>query len=188
MNRANETQQHVGKIDLTVEENKIAEQINFSPTGREGYALTDINGDRVCALVKLLNDRGAIPLHRRRYFTDPAFNPGGRGKSNKEIFEAKGCFGEQILRHNHFLKFFRYMIYGANLPQPIIESMQEAVQDCGCVTSSDIQPLVKTARQLARAHLRRPNETSEEFYMLALDLGFDPQTALMFRNSVRAIR
>ncbi len=188
MSRINKTQRHVGPIELTAKESEIVSRINFNPTGREGPDLMDRNGDAVCSLVEALSARQAIPQHRQRFFTDPDFNPGGRGKSARQIFESNGCRGEDILRHNHFLKFLRYMIYGADLPASVVNGLRQAVEDCGQVTSSDIGPLVSAARRLARAHFGRPAEASEDFYMLALDLGLDPATALQFRNSVRAIR
>lgn len=188
MSRINKAQQHVGPIELTTEEGAIVSRINFNPTGREGPDLTDRNGDAVCSLVEALSARGAIPQHRLRFFTDPDYNPGGRGKSAKQIFEANGREGEDILRHNHFLKFLRYMIFGADLPAPVVDGLRQAAEDCGQVTSSDIEPLVRTARQLARAHIGRPDKAHDEFYKLALDLGLDPGVALRFRNAVRAIR
>ena len=188
MSRADEASRHVGAIELTTEEKAIASRINFGPTGYEGPDNTDKNGDAVCALLDLLMARQAIPVHRLKYFNDPGYNAGGRGKSHKQVFESNGCRGENILRHNHFLTFFHYMVYGAKLPAFVTDSLRQSVEDCGQVTSSDIGPLVRRARQLARSHIERPADAGEEFYKLALDLGFDPATARFFRNSVRAIR
>ena len=61
------------------------------------------NGEAVCALMKSLIARKVIPELRVKWFTDPAYFPGGRGKSRQQVFERNGCRGEDIFRHPHFL-------------------------------------------------------------------------------------
>jgi hypothetical protein len=47
----------------------------------EGYEAVKRNGEVVCALMKSLIERKAIPELHVKWFTDPAYFPGGRGKS-----------------------------------------------------------------------------------------------------------
>ena len=63
-----------------------------------------------------------------------------------------------------------------------------AVEDCGDVTSSDVVPLGKTARQIARSRGLQAREASEEFHKLALDCGIDAGYAVFIRDAVRKMR
>lgn len=175
-------------ISLLDKEREIVSAIEFDALALEGPEDAHPNGERVCALWRLLAERDGIPPHRLSYFNDPDFHPGGRGKSRHEIFVRNGCSGEDILRHPHFLDHLRYMIHGAALPDSIIDGFAEAVDDCGMVTSSDYGHLTTRARQLARSNLAKPSEHADEFYNLALDLGFEPAFALYFRKAVMGIR
>jgi hypothetical protein len=58
-----------------------------------------------------------------------------------------------------------------------------AVDDCGFVTSSDVVPLGRKARRLARGLGLRPSEAREEFFKLALDCDVDIGSAISIRES-----
>jgi hypothetical protein len=173
---------------LTADERELLNTINFDALALDGYEDARRNGDAVCALMKSLIARKAIADVRRKYFTDPHSYPGGRGHSRQQDFERNGCSGDEILRHPHFLEFLRYFLYGADLPAPVIEEYREAVRRWGNVTSGDVVPLGKLARQLARAGRMKAHEASEEFHKLALDCGLWHSYASHIRDAVRQMR
>lgn len=154
----------------------------------DGYEAVRRNGEAVCALMRSLIARKAIPQLRVKWFTDPDFHPGGRGKSRKQMFERNGCMGEEIFRHPHFLEYLWHFLYGANLPVPATEKFRATVKRCGQVSSSDIVPLGKAARAIARAHRLQAHDASDEFYKLALDCGIWHSYAEHIRDAVRKMR
>jgi hypothetical protein len=138
--------------------------------------------------MKSLIGRKAIPDVRSKYFTDPAFNVGGRGRSHAGVFEKNGTSGEAIFRHPHFLTYLHYFLYRPDLPPPVIEAFRKKIADMGLITSSDIVPLGAFARQLARAHSLGGGDPAEEFYKLALDCGLELYEAQSIRQSVKSVR
>lgn len=176
------------RIALTAEEQVVLGQIELDASAQHDYQRWRQNGEFVVTLINSLIDRNGIPAHRVRYFDDPIYNPGGRGKSRMDVFEGNGCRGEDIFRHNHFLKFLRYFLHGPILPAAIIAQFQQAVDACGMVTSGDVIPLSKQARDLVRAHRLDPDSASDEVFKLALETGLDPSDAEVMRRSVRQIQ
>ena len=170
-------------IELTDDEKALVDQIEFEGLALKGHVHAERNGELVKQLTKMLIARGAIPEHRRKYFTDPAYNVGGRGSSRLDLFEGNGCRGDAILVHPHFLRHLRYFIFGAELSPRVIASFQEAVRECGMVTSSDVVPLGLLARRLARGAGLSPHDAREEFFKLALDCGLSQSTAVSIRDS-----
>jgi hypothetical protein len=170
-------------IKLTPEEQALVESIEFDILKCDGPDEAVENGRRVTALTRMLLARDAVPEYRRRFFTDPAFNVGGRGSSRKQQFERNGCRGEAIPQHPHFLPYLHYFIFGADLPDRVRLAFREAVEDCGLVTSSDVVPLGHKARRLARGLGLRPYEAREEFFKLSLDCGVDVGAAASIRDS-----
>lgn len=168
---------------LTQTERELLATIAFDVP--EGDEAVKRNGQAVCALMKSLIARKAIPELRVKWFTDPAYFPGGRGKSRKQMFERNGCIGDEIFRHPHFLEYLRTFLYGANLPATAIAQFREAVVDCGQVTSGDIVPLGKKARDIARAHELAAHNVCEEFYKLALECGIWRSYAEHIRDAVK---
>jgi hypothetical protein len=77
---------------------------------------------------------------------------------------------------------------GADLPPRVIAEFRSAVERCGQVTSSDVVPLGKLARQLARAHHLKAHDASEEFHKLAIDCGMWHRDASHIRDAVRKMR
>lgn len=146
------------------------------------------NAESAFTLTEHLLARNAIPEHRIRYFTDPNFNPGGRGNSRQEQFARNGTSGDDILRHPNFLKYLRYFIYGADLPPSIMEPFVRSVTACGSISSGDLAPLGAIARKLARAHNLDGGFIADEFYKLCLDLGMSSTSASSIRASVQQLR
>ena len=161
-------------ISLTAEETQLLGRVRFDPSDIANPQEHQANGDVVVALLRLLNARRAIPAHRQSYFTDPAYNVGGHGKSRQQIFEGNGCRGEQIARHAHFLFHLRYMLFGANLPE-------------AAITSGDALILSDAAKKVARENYL-DGRAAEEFYKLALDAGLDVDFARRVRDAVRPLK
>jgi hypothetical protein len=174
-------------ISLTPAEERLMTVIVFDPTAlHSGNAKQ--NGEAAAQLFKSLATRSAIPEVRLKYFTDPAYNPTGRGRSWKQIFERNGSAGDDMLTHPHFLRFLQYFISGPSLPQQVVSEFRAAIEECGQVTSSDVVPLGKLARQLARSSRLQPHAAYEEFYKLALDCGLWYGHAEHIRSAVRKMR
>jgi hypothetical protein len=171
---------------LTQAERELLEAISFDLP--DGYQAAQHNGEAVCALMKSLIARKGIPELRVKWFTDPAYFPGGRGKSRQQVFERNGRRGEDIFRHPHFLEYLWTFLYGANLPAPVIAQFRQDVKDCGQVTSGDIAPLGKKARAIARAHGLPAHDACEEFYKLALECGIWHSYAEHIRDAVKQMR
>lgn len=174
-------------IELTTEEKAILGRIKFDPADIANPDEHRANGDAVIALMRSLDARHSIPTHRIRYFTDPALNIGGHGRSHQQIFEKNGCSGEAIMRHAHFLPYLRYMLFGADLPQTAIAAFATAVAECGQITSGDAQILTDAAKRIARSH-HRDKRSAEEFYKLALDAGLDADFARYVRDAVNTLK
>lgn len=170
-------------IGLTAEEQTLAEAIEFEALNLKDHIHAEQNAQLAVALMRSLIARDGIPEQRRKYFGDPAYHPGGRGSSRKQMFERNGCRGEAILRHPHFLAYLRYFIHGADLPPRVVAEFRTAVEECGMVTSGDIIPLGHKARTLARRLGLSRHEAREEFYKLALDCGLSSSTATAIRES-----
>jgi hypothetical protein len=146
------------------------------------------NGELVAQLTGMLLERKAIPEPRRRYFSDPEYHVGGRGYSRRDLFLRNVQDRDAMIRHWDFLKYLRYFIHGADLPDKVMNAMKKAVEDCGMITSGDIAPLSSTARQLVRSANLERKAAAEEFYKLCLDLDLSPSNAASIRESVLQLR
>lgn len=174
-------------VQLEPVERAVLGQIEFDVLRCVDHVEVERNANLAVQLVQSLVKRSAIPEHRR-YFTDPAYNVGGRGSSNQQIFERNGCRGTDILRHPHFLPYLRYFVLGADLPDDVRDAFKAEVEACGMVTSSDVVPLGKKAKALTRRYGLKPHEARDEFFKLALDCGLAPHTAVFIRDAVRTVR
>ena len=172
-------------FELTAPEQELLATIKLDQPALNGYEDEARNGNAVCMLMKSLLARRAIPEPRVKYFIDPGYNIGGRGKSRKQVFERNGCIGDDILRHPHFLEFLRYFLYGAELPEPVIQEFRDIARFMGEVTPKSITFLSKPARNMARAYSLDPHEAGDEFYKLGLDCGLKPAYADDVRRAVR---
>jgi hypothetical protein len=175
-------------VELTPAEKALVEKIDFAPSRQThdpeaAQEMCNTAGELTRALLR----RKAIPEVRTRFFTDPAYNVGGRGSSRLQVFEKNGTRGDAIFRHPHFLKYLRYFLYGPDLPEPVIHAFQQKVLDCGPVTSGDIVPLGDYAKQLTRSRGLDKGK-ADEFYKLALDCGLDEGEARSIRDAVKKAR
>jgi len=176
-------------IVLTPEETELLSKIEFDANRLVGnLPKYHRNAQAVVALMTMLLKRNAIPQNRLRYFTDADCNPGGRGKSRKNIFERNGTQGQAILEHPHFLEYLHYFLYGAALPVSALREFRNEVASCGPITSGDLAPLEDCAKQLTRAHRLDTSYAAEEFLKLALDCGLSPSFAEHIRSAVKRIR
>lgn len=175
-------------LALEPEEQKLLDLLKFDLDELDRRDEFQQNAARARDLTKLLVARAGIPEHRKRYFVDPDYHPGGRGKSRLQIFEGNGCRGDDILTHAHFLPHLHYFLYGPDLPSPVMARFIEAVKDCGMVTSSDVVPLGTFARKLARDYRLEKHSASEEFFKLAIELGTGVNTAASIRRAVLQLR
>lgn len=139
-------------------------------------------------LATSLLERAAIPDIRIAYFTDPDFNPGGRGKSRKDVFEGNGTYGDDILSHPHFLKYLEYFLCGPKLPTVVIETFNRKTSCSGYLSGGDIYDLAPFARSCVRSNGLHPHDAADEFYKLAIECGAAPTYAETVRKSVRAIK
>lgn len=180
----------MGAIELTEEELGLLKKIDFGASSWEPHppGYWDAVADAVLQLTKLLVQRNAIPEVRTRYFTDPDFNIGGKGRSRAGIFEKNGCHGDDIFRHPHFLRYLHYFVYGPDLPHEVTSAFENRIAESGFITSSDLVPLGKFARQLVRANKLNSSNASEEFFKLALEQGLEIHEARLIRDFVKTIR
>ncbi len=177
-----------GPIELTTEEKAILVRIKLEASSLGEYPDALENGQAVSELMASLIDRKAIPDTRRKFFLDPDYYPGGRGRSRKDNFERNGTRGKEIFEHPHFLPYLRYFLYGAQLPAEVIAAFTAELSDRGMITSSDVVPLGKFARQQARLARLPGHEAAEEFYKLAIDCGLSHYNASHIRDAVKRLR
>jgi hypothetical protein len=177
-------------IELTDEEEALLATIDFGPSSFSSHPPGYWNAvaDSALSLTKLLLQRDAIPEIRIKYFNDPRFNVGGKGKSHRQIFEKNGTRGDAIFRHAHFLKYLQYFVYGPDLPHGVSAAFEKRIAECGFVTSSDLVPLGKYTRQLVRANHLNSSDAAEEFFKLALESGLELHEARLIRDSVEDAR
>lgn len=135
-----------------------------------------------------LLERAAIPNVRISYFTEPDFNPGGRGKSRQEIFEGNGTSGDEILCHPNFLKYLEYFLCGPKLPSVAIEAFKRETSCSGYLSGGDINDLTPFARSCVRTNGLDPHTAADEFFKLAIECGASPSYAETIRKSVRTIK
>jgi len=171
-------------IPLTLEERTLFSKICFDWQDHEELrnSLTPME-----ALASSILERNVVPEVRVAYFTEPDFNPTGRGKSRQDIFENNGTSGAEILKHPHFLKHLEYFICGPQLPKTVIEKFRNTA-DSSHLTGSDIVDLGPYARSCVRQHRLDPQHASEEFFKLAVECGAMPGFADNLRKSIRAVR
>jgi hypothetical protein len=172
---------------LTPEEEALVSRIDFDASTLRTSEEMERNGANAAALMKSLSARNAIPEMRLRYFTDPGYFVGGRGKSRKELLERNGSREKEISRHPEFLSYLHYFMHGPSLPQNIVDAFRNEVENCDDLGSGEIVRLRKFAREQVRAHALEPARSAEEFYKLALDSGLPVSFAHMIHNSVKQV-
>lgn len=139
-------------------------------------------------LSKSLLIRKAIPLVRKKYFTEPEYNIKGRGKSRKEVFELNGTKGEEILKHPHFHKYLQYFILGPALSSEVIQEFDSLVTKNKPITSSDQESLCILARNQVKKYYLNPKIVSEEYFKLCLELNLNLSMARVVRDTVHRMK
>ncbi|WP_165681931.1 hypothetical protein [Metapseudomonas otitidis] len=174
----------VPDIPLTSEELALLSKIRFNSLNHQ--ELRNSLAPMETLALSILK-REVVPQIRIAYLTDPELNPGGRGKSRKDIFEKNGTSGDEILRHPHFLKYLEYFIFGPNLPVAVIEKFKsKSVSDH--FSGSDMNDLTPYARECVRQNRMEPHRAAEEFYKLAIECGAMPAFAENLKKSVSAVK
>ena len=178
-------------MELTDEEEALVETIDLRVSHvnhDEGHAAYQANRRPILALLQSLCERSAIPEERLKYWGVPDYNTGGRNMSKKGVFERNGCTGEDIYTHPHFIPYLRYFLFGAAVPDVVITKFEAKVGNPDWVTSSDIVPIGKCARDLTRQYRLDRKHAAEEFFKLCLDMGLGLNTAAIVRSSVMQLR
>lgn len=173
-------------IELTADEKALADQIDFReelPHHVDGHTVYQANRALIIALLKLLVARNAIPQRRIALWTDPELKPGRIKGSYREVFARNGSKGEEAYTHPHFIPFLRYFLYGANLPQVVIDEFEDQIGNPEWFSGSDIISLTKKTRELVRKYNLRGHRYPEEFQKLALDNGLSNYNALSVRSA-----
>ena len=178
-------------IELSDEEKALVEAIDLRMSHSnhdEGHTAYKANQRPILALLESLNERGAIPEERLKYWNDPDYYAGRLKASHKGVVERNGCTGQEIYTHPHFIPYLRYFLFGADLPDAVIAKFEGKVGNPDWVTSSDILPIGKGARDLARQYRLDRAHAPEEFFRLCLDMGLGLSTATSVMRSVKQIR
>ncbi len=138
-------------------------------------------------LFRSLAKRDAIPKHRMMRFMDKHYNPGGYGKSIKEGFESNGCRGEDILRSTSFSKFLRYFVLGPDIEELAASEFMSFLDGLmKPFTSSDIEPVRRKAREIARK-FGSSRADRNKYFELALEANLPLSVAVSVRDAVGQI-
>src|SRR4051794_26081027 len=173
-------------IALEPEESALLERIELDMS-KIRYEAAQSNAPAVVRLMHMLAKRRAIPEVRVRYWLDPEYQRGRLKGSHKGLFERNNCTGDEIYEHPHFLPYLKYFLFGADLPENVIAAFKAKVGNPEWLSSSDIVPLTKFARTLARQNGLTKSD-SEEFFKLSLDLGLPLYTASAVGQAVAQVR
>jgi hypothetical protein len=179
----------LGRIDLTETEEALLREIVFDPPTDFGPDKSYHNGELATALLKSLMERKAIPQARLRYFADPAYHAENTKSSRYELFLRKVRSDEEMYCNPHFLKYLRYFIEGAQLPELIQETFYKKAQE----HFIKVGELSSFARGLVREMRRRADaldsyKLPDNFYKLALDCGCDAGDAQAIRRAVMQVK
>jgi hypothetical protein len=178
-------------VKLTEGEAAILAKIDLSETHRnhdDGYAAYKANAQPILALLQSLSERSAVPTERLNYWNDPRYHHGRIKASRRGLFERNGCKGSDIYTHPNFIRHLRYFLFGAELPDEVIMAFEEKVGNPQWVSSSDIVPIGKFARDLTRQYRLDNADAPEEFFKLCLDMGLSLTTAESVMRSVKQMR
>ncbi|MGJ7572943.1 hypothetical protein ACSFBX_20610 [Variovorax sp. RB2P76] len=171
-------------IDLTNEEQKLLADIDFHPMQHFDEKVKRSLA-AAATLTPMLLRRGAIPERRLRYFTSSEWGP--RGKSRKDNFEGNGTRGAEIFAHGNFLRYLRFFIHGANLPQLVINAVRDQIGNLEWFSSGDLEPLRKLVRRLAREH-SLDTRNADDFMQLCADLGLSATDADSICRAVKQVK
>lgn len=179
------------RLALTEAEELLVARIEFGEDHLDHDARHEAflaNQEPILELLRSLGARGAVPSHRLSYWNDPAFFPGRTKGSRREMFERNGTVGNMVYIHPGFVRHLRYILFGADLPVPIMLAFEREAGDPEWVSYGDALELGKKARVLVRRHRLATNDAAEQFFKLSLDLGLSVDEALRIRKSVADMR
>lgn len=170
-------------VPLTSQETAWLQKIDFSLGGLhgDGHAAFLANQKPILSLLQSLSARKAIPHERVKYWNDPQYNYGRTKGSRRDMFVKNGNHGDEVYTHPHFLEYLRYFLFGADLPAGVIAAFEAHVGNPDWITSSNIVPMAKFARQLIRQH-HLERSAADEFYKLCLDMGLGQSRAATVRE------
>ncbi|WP_136622612.1 MULTISPECIES: hypothetical protein [Mesorhizobium] len=179
-------------IKLTADEQALVDRIDLRvnvPHAVDGHAVYLANKEPILALLKLLVARDAIPKHRIAYWTDPKLNSGRLKGSHRDLFARNGSSGAEAYTHPHFKPYLRYFLYGADLPDQVIEEFEKQIGNPEWFSGSDIIALTKRTREIIRSYRVQDSTYADEFHKLALDNGLSASNAeSVKKNAAEAIR
>ncbi len=157
-------------VKLNSEEQALFDTIcwNLDELGRKDDAIDHL--ERMGQLAESLLERKAIPEVRLAYFTDPAMNVGGYGKSRKQVFEKNGTSGRHILRHPHFMAYLHYFLTGPDLPKPVIEGFCKVIEDDAGTSGMVLNQIKAFVRKAVRDRGLDSGHAADEFYKLAHEI------------------
>lgn len=178
---------YIGEIELTAEERTLLESITLNPENFDDAANL-ANEKAIPELMESLLTRKAIPEHRVQYFEDLEFRKGRVKGSHRSLFERNNTRANEIYQHPHFRKYLRYFLFGADLPQPVINDFRSEAERLAPVGPSDAVNLSELAKTLVRKHKLQPQKSWEEFYKLALDCGVYQSHAYSIGETVKKMR
>ncbi len=178
-------------IELTEEEADLLSKIDLRSHHQnhdEGRAAYLANQEPVLALLNSLSARRAVPDVRLSYWNDADYRSGRIKGSRKGLFERNGCTGADIYTHPHFLEHLRYLLFGTELPDAVVDEFEKKVGNPEWVSSSDIVPIGKAARDLTRRYRLDLAAAPDEFFKLCLDMGLGLSRAQSVMQSVKQVR
>lgn len=172
------------QIELIRNESEWVDRIDFRldlPPGVYRHAVYLSNSGPIISLLGSLGARGGIPARRLALWTDPELQTGRVKGSYMDLYARNGSAGAEAYTHPNFIPFLRYFLYGADLPDIVMNQFEAQVGNPERFSGSDIIELSKKTRELVRRHNLKSNLRDLEFQKLALDLGLSNYHA----NSVR---
>lgn len=175
-------------IELTAYESEMLSQIDLRddiPNNEDSYAIHLRNKEPLLALLRSLSARNGIPNRRLDTWRDAELQPGRTRGSFRDLFVRNGNVGSEIYTHPHFLRHLRYFLFGAELPDAVIEEFEEAVGNPKWFGGSDILDLSKKTRAIVRKYRLKDYWHAEEFMRLAIDVGLSNSHALSVRNAAK---
>ncbi|MET3524416.1 hypothetical protein [Mesorhizobium abyssinicae] len=179
-------------IELTPDEKALVDRIDLRedlPHTVDGHQVYQANKEPILGLLKLLTARDGIPKHRVAYWIDPELNSGRIKGSHRDLFARNGSSGADAYTHPHFKPYLRYFLYGADLPEHVIEEFEEQIGNPEWFSGSDIIALTKKTREIVRRNRMRDSRYADEFHKLALDNGLSASNAeAVKKNAAEAIR
>jgi hypothetical protein len=178
-------------VALTDGEADLFSKVNFHVGDRRPVgdlrAATIASGEAAARLMESLLERDAIPHVRLRFFTDPEFNIGTK-RSRLEVFENHGLHDSAVFEHPHFAAYLKYFVEGPDL------SRATMLEFCRIINEEILTSgmLFTRLQKFVRAEVRRlrldPSEAGDEFYKLALEIGYNESYARSMRSAAKSVR